>query len=66
MGNTLATFSATWSRTTATQGLPAGKTNKEIGARLFISENTVKKQLKSIFNKLGVNSRALLKDSLLT
>lgn len=39
----------------------AGLTNKEIGARLFISENTVKTQLKSVFEKLGVNSRALLK-----
>ncbi len=38
-----------------------GFSNKEIGERLFISENTVKTQLKSVFEKLGVNSRALLK-----
>lgn len=38
-----------------------GLNNKEIGARLFISENTVKTQLKVIFKKLGINSRALLK-----
>lgn len=41
-----------------------GQTNKEIGARLYISENTVKKQLKTIFEKLGIGSRALLKQSL--
>lgn len=41
-----------------------GVTNREIGARLYISENTVKMALKSVFEKLGINSRALLKDSL--
>lgn len=38
-----------------------GHSNREIGEQLFISENTVKTQLKSIFEKLGVNSRVLLK-----
>lgn len=37
-----------------------GFSNKGIGERLFISENTVKTQLKSVFEKLGVNSRSLL------
>ena len=39
-----------------------GLSNKEIGKRLYISENTVKTQLKSVFKKLGINSRALLKE----
>jgi len=44
----------------ATQGL----SNKEIGKRLYISENTVKTQLKSVFTKLGINSRTLLQQKL--
>lgn len=43
---------------------PNGLTNKEIGAALFISENTVKTQLKSIFDKLGIKLRSLLKQYL--
>jgi predicted ATPase/DNA-binding CsgD family transcriptional regulator len=35
-----------------------GLTNKQIGARLFISEHTVDSHVRSILNKLGVNSRA--------
>ncbi|HWP98081.1 MAG TPA: LuxR C-terminal-related transcriptional regulator [Syntrophomonadaceae bacterium] len=42
-----------------------GLTNKEISKTLFISENTIKTQLKSIFEKVGVNSRSLLKHYLL-
>lgn len=38
-----------------------GFSNRDIGEQLFISENTVKTQLKSIFYKLGINSRVLLK-----
>ncbi|MBP7176275.1 MAG: helix-turn-helix transcriptional regulator [Thermoclostridium sp.] len=38
-----------------------GFSNKRIGEKLFISQNTVKTQLKSIFEKLGINSRSLLK-----
>jgi len=37
--------------------LAAGKTNREIGAALFISEHTVARHVSNIFNKLGVSSR---------
>ena len=36
------------------QRIAAGKSNKEIGAELFISEGTVKTHVKSIFSKLDV------------
>jgi DNA-binding NarL/FixJ family response regulator len=39
------------------QRLAVGKSNKEIGAELFISEGTVKTHIKSIFGKLDVVSR---------
>jgi DNA-binding NarL/FixJ family response regulator len=35
-----------------------GLSNKQIGARLFISEHTVDSHVRSILNKLGFNSRA--------
>jgi predicted ATPase/DNA-binding CsgD family transcriptional regulator len=35
-----------------------GMTNKQIGARLFISERTVDSHVRSILNKLGFSSRA--------
>jgi DNA-binding NarL/FixJ family response regulator len=34
-----------------------GRSNREIGRRLFLSEATVKSHLVHIFTKLGVNSR---------
>ncbi|MDR2284805.1 MAG: helix-turn-helix transcriptional regulator [Sphingobacterium sp.] len=37
-----------------------GKTNKEIGSILFISENTVKYHLKIIFEKLNIDNRSSL------
>jgi DNA-binding NarL/FixJ family response regulator len=39
------------------QRMAVGKSNKEIGAELFISEGTVKTHIKSIFGKLDVVSR---------
>jgi LuxR family maltose regulon positive regulatory protein len=38
-----------------------GYSNREIGNRLYISENTVKTQMKSVFEKLNISSRVLLK-----
>jgi two-component system NarL family response regulator len=37
--------------------LARGKSNKEIGVNLYISETTVKSHLRSIFTKLNVLSR---------
>ncbi len=37
-----------------------GLSNKEIGAKLMISENTVKSALKSVFKKLEITSRDML------
>ena len=37
--------------------LAAGKTNAQIGARLFISEGTVKSHLRHIMDKLGAATR---------
>ena len=37
--------------------IAAGLTNKEIGARLFVSENTVKTHSRRVFEKLGARRR---------
>lgn len=37
-----------------------GNTNSEIAKKLFISDNTVKKHINSIYNKTGVNTRTKL------
>ena len=37
--------------------LATGASNKVIGKKLFVSENTVKYHLKNVYSKLGVNSR---------
>ena len=39
-------------------GAAAGERNKEIAFRLGISSRTVKAHLTSVYNKLGVDSRA--------
>ena len=42
------------------QHVAAGMTNREIGARLFVSRHTVDFHLRQIFRKLGINSRVEL------
>jgi two-component system, NarL family, nitrate/nitrite response regulator NarL len=42
------------------KGVVAGSTNKEIAERFAISENTVKRHLSHIFNKLGASNRVEL------
>jgi DNA-binding NarL/FixJ family response regulator len=37
--------------------LPTGMTNRELGAHLYLSENTIKTQLRSLFAKLEVRNR---------
>jgi NarL family two-component system response regulator LiaR len=38
--------------------LSTGMTNRELGSKLYVSENTIKTQLRSLYSKLGVRSRA--------
>jgi len=42
----------------------AGLTNKQIGERLFLSPRTVATHLHQVFPKLGVTTRAALRDAL--
>jgi DNA-binding NarL/FixJ family response regulator len=37
--------------------LPTGMTNRELGAQLYLSENTIKAQLRGLFSKLDVKNR---------
>jgi DNA-binding NarL/FixJ family response regulator len=44
----------------------AGLTNRQIGEQLFLSHRTVSTHLYRIFPKLGITSRAALRDALAT
>ena len=46
------------------QLVAAGLRNKEIAAQLFISEETVKSHIRSIFNKTNIDRRSRLVDLL--
>jgi two-component system, NarL family, response regulator LiaR len=37
--------------------LPSGMTNQELAAQLYVSENTIKTQLRHLYTKLGVHNR---------
>jgi DNA-binding NarL/FixJ family response regulator len=38
--------------------LPTGMTNRELASALYVSENTIKTQLRSLYAKLGIRNRA--------
>jgi DNA-binding NarL/FixJ family response regulator len=38
--------------------LPTGMTNRELGSHLYVSENTIKTQLRHLYSKLDVRNRA--------
>ncbi|WP_396659388.1 response regulator transcription factor, partial [Microbacterium sp.] len=39
-----------------------GATSREVGARLYLSPRTIEAHLRSIFRKLGINSRRQLRE----
>ena len=43
-----------------------GRTNKEVAAAMFVTENTVQTHIRHIFQKLGVRSRTELAAKLLS
>jgi DNA-binding CsgD family transcriptional regulator len=44
--------------------LAAGRTTREAAAALFLSPKTIEYHLRSVYRKLGVNSRSDLADAL--
>jgi DNA-binding CsgD family transcriptional regulator len=64
-GDTPAT-ALTWQEYEIAELAAAGLTNKQIGEQLFLSHRTVSTHLYRIFPKLGITSRAALRDALAT
>ena len=56
----------TWQEYEIAELAAAGLTNKQIGAQLFLSHRTISTHLYRIFPKLGITSRAALRDALAT
>ena len=56
----------TWQEYEVAELAAAGLTNKQIGEQLFLSHRTVSTYLYRIFPKLGITSRAALRDALAT
>ncbi|MFC7722304.1 helix-turn-helix transcriptional regulator [Nonomuraea recticatena] len=54
----------TWQERRIAELAASGLTNKEIGARMHLSPRTVSSHLYRVFPKLGVTSRAALRDAL--
>ncbi|MEU6586373.1 AAA family ATPase [Nocardia sp. NPDC046763] len=62
--STLNLTSLTWQERRIADLAAAGLTNKEIGTRMHLSPRTVSSHLYRIFPKLGVTTRAALRDAL--
>jgi DNA-binding CsgD family transcriptional regulator len=56
----------TWQEYEIAELAAAGLTNRQIGERLFLSHRTVSTHLYRVFPKLGITSRAALRDALAT
>jgi DNA-binding CsgD family transcriptional regulator len=56
----------TWQEYEIAELAAAGLTNKQIGEQLFLSHRTISTHLYRIFPKLGITSRAALRDALAT
>jgi DNA-binding NarL/FixJ family response regulator len=54
----------TWQERRIADLAASGLTNKEIGERMHLSPRTVSSHLYRVFPKLGITSRAALRDAL--